>query len=135
MIKKLKLSVVMIACLALLLTFSGCNTSKETKAAAGRYDLTLLTCDTLPTLNAGLYELYEYNYIILTENGKYEIENKSGSTTVSQKGTFSVEGSKITFVTRDGCTKITEEYILENNVIKMKVMIETYEVEMELTKK
>lgn len=130
MTKKLKLSVIMIACLALLLTFTGCA-SKENKEVAGKYNLTKMTCVNLPDLNASLYE---YNYIILKENGKYEIENKAAATTISQVGSYVVDGTKITFMTRDGCRKVKEEYIIENGVIKMNVTINNYYVVMELTK-
>lgn len=124
--KKLMRNLVMVFAMVLGL-FALTSCAKNTTEYAGRYDL--ITAKGIPGVSASTYE---YNYIDLSDKGKYHIANKVNGIVTEQSGTFSVKDGTITFVTKANGAKVTEEYDydVENKTITMKLSQQGYNIEM-----
>lgn len=89
---------------ATVLTFVGCTPYAEEAGVYECYEITLNGVDAMSQ--------FEYYRITLNADGSCVVESKGAgqSTTYEAEATFSIEGDKITVVTRQGIATVTEVY-------------------------
>ena len=89
---------------ATVLTFVGCTPYAEEAGVYECYEITLNGVNAMSQ--------FEYYRITLNADGSCIVESKGAgqSTTYEAEATFSIEGDKITVVTRPGVATVTEVY-------------------------
>lgn len=111
------------------LMFAACGLSDAEKELVGKYNLSSITG--IPGVSVSSYE---YNYIDLKSNGKYELKNKVESTVTEQTGKWSYADGTITFKVSNMSTSVTEEYSVIDGKIVITLSTDGMNVRMEFTR-
>ncbi len=99
---------------------TGCKKGVEAK-------FNLVEINGIPGVTASSYE---YNYIVLHKNGKYEIENKIGSAVTKQSGTYKINDDEITFITKVGAATSEEVYKYDGKTLIMETTMQGYSLKL-----
>lgn len=120
-----------IACCVILIstTIIACRKLSDAELlAVGRYDLTAIHGE-----SKVLVSDFDYNHILLDEEGKFKIENKSAGVEYIAKGKWSLDGETLTMKMSGAFTK-KETHQLKDNKILLFGELDGKEITLEYTK-
>jgi hypothetical protein len=113
---------ILVICMIILIACSGKSTgpssqglSAEEYAAVGTYELTAISG--APGVSV---DMYDYCFIILSNDGKYLMMVKAGVNENKLEGNWSLRNEVLTFRTRIGNQTAVEEHTLRNYQITMR---------------